>query len=282
MRNYYDFISVAYIVVYLVAIVSQWWLGFSWPLFAISLVTVVCLQVVHHNHVHLGIWHSRRMNRLTNLLISLATAVPTAMLYGGHLKNHHVHNHGPGDTTRTYRFGGDHNHLLGYLLHPFQALFVLIPKFCREFWEGWPTRSRFSRDLLLQSTLVGILSLGLLWLDWQNFLLLVLVPQLFGVHWLLGSNYLQHAHCDDQSDVNYARNFTGPINYLLLNVGFHTAHHDNPRAHWSTLRQIHERTISEMDPRLCCPSFAGYLFRTFFLGIFFESYRSRSLRNPVE
>lgn len=280
MRNLYDILSVTYIVLYVGLIVSQWIFGFSWWMFAGCLFCSIGVQVVHHNHVHLGIWHNKQLNNLTNLVISISTAVPSAMIYAGHLRNHHVHQHGPDDETRTYRFGGDHNHLLGYMLHPIQAYWVLAPRFIREFRQQWPKRTRYARDLLLQTCLVIALWVALLLLDWQKFLLLVAVPQLFGLHWLLGSNYFQHAHCDDESEVDYARNFTGAVNLIWMNIGFHTAHHDHPRAHWSTLKKIHQQECQDTDPRLCCKSFLAYFVRTFFLGPFLPAWRSESHRRP--
>ena len=282
MRNWYDILSLAYLLTYITTMAVQWMYGVSGILYSICLFSVIAVQIVHHNHVHLGIWHSKRLNRWTNLLISISSAIPSAMIYNSHLRNHHVHQHGPEDVTRTYRFGGDHNHLLGYLLHPFQAWSVLIPKFFREFREEWPKRTRFANDLLTQVALVGVSWTVLCLLDWRKFLVVVAVPQAFGLHWLLGSNYFQHAHCDDESEVNYARNFTGAVNYFWLNIGFHTAHHDHPRAHWSTLRKIHREQCGDTNPRLCHNSFVLYVVKTFFLAPFLPSYRSRTLKGDIE
>ena len=279
MKHWSDLLSLTYIVLYVAFIVAQWILGFSWILYVGVLFFVIGIQVIHHNHIHLGIWNNKRINNFTNLTISVLTAVPSAMMYGGHLKNHHVHQHGPKDVTRTYRFGGDHNHLLGYVLHPFQAFSVLIPKFFWDFLDQYPRRTRFSKDLLLQVFLIGIVWVGLLALDWQKFLLFVLLPQAFGLHWLLGSNYFQHAHCDDASEVNYARNFTGAVNWFWFNIGFHTAHHDHPRAHWSTLRKLHYEQSLEIHPSLCCSSFFSYVLQVFVLSPFVPSLRSQSLRS---
>ena len=278
MKYWIDLLSLAYVVLYVACIVAQWIFGFSWLMYVGALFFATGIQVIHHNHVHLGIWNSKRLNNLTNLTISILTAVPSAMMYGGHLKNHHVHQHGPKDVTRTYRFGGDHNHLLGYILHPIQAFCVLIPKFFRDFLDQYPRRTRFSRDLLVQVCLIGITWIGLLILDWQKFLLFVLVPQAFSLHWLLGANYFQHAHCDDASEVNYARNFTGALNWFFFNIGFHTAHHDHPRAHWSTLKKLHQQQSHEVHPSLCCSSFLWYVLQTLLLSPLVPSLRSQSLR----
>ena len=265
---------------YVGLIVWQWVYGFQWWVYGALLFFAIGIQVIHHNHVHLGIWWNKRANYLTNLAISILTAIPSAMVIGGHIKNHHVHQHGPQDHTRTYRFGGDHNHLFGYLLHPFQAFSVLIPEFWHEFKDGWPKRTRFAKELAVEVTLIGAIWILLLILDWQKFLGLVLVPQLFGLHWFLGANYLQHAHCDDGSKVNYARNFTGAVNWIWFNIGFHTAHHDHPKIHWTQLRQVHEGKADSIDPRLNCNSFVGYVVGNFLLSPIFPRLSSESLRKP--
>ncbi len=279
MRSLYDLQSLAYIVAYVALTVWQWIYGFHFVAYLLLLFFSIGLQVVHHNHTHLGIWFHKGLNYFTSLVISVITAVPNAMMWGGHLKNHHVHQHGPEDHTRTYRYGGDHNHFIGYFLHPFQAFFTLIPVFWNDFLTGWPRRERFARAILTQVVLIFLLWAVLLVLDWRKFLWLVLVPQLWGLHWLLASNYFQHAHCDDASKSNYARNFTGYIvNTLWFNIGFHTAHHDHPRVHWSQLRQTHETIKASIDPRLNHRSFSGYVLRHFFLSLFVPSLRSESLR----
>ena len=278
MRSLYDLQALAYLAAYIGLFIYLWVSGFAWWAYLSLLFFVVGVQVIHHNHVHLGIWHSKILNRLTSLLISVTTAVPTAMMYGGHIKNHHTHQHGPEDHTRTYRFGGDHNHLLGYLLHPFQAFAVLIPIFWDDYKKGWANGSRFTKDMSLQVALIFLLWVVLASFDWQKFLLLVLAPQLIGLHWLLGSNYFQHAHCDDASDVNYARNFTGAVNWIWFNIGFHTAHHDHPRVHWSELRKVHAESCQDVHPSLNCPSFVVYVVKTLILGSFVPAFRSKSLR----
>jgi fatty acid desaturase len=282
MRNPRDLQSLLYLVLYVALIAVQWVFGFSWVLFGVLLFITVGLEIIHHNHVHLGIWTSKPLNRATNYLISVLTAIPSAMVESGHLKNHHVHQHGPLDVTRTYRFGGDHNHFWGYVLHPFQAFAVLVPMFWQQFVEGLPKRSRFSRDLLLQLTLILATWSVLAAIDWRKFLLLVLVPQAVGWHWLLASNYFQHAHCDDQSEANYARNFTGFINWFWFNIGFHTAHHDHPAAHWSTLRRLHTSDYQHVDPRLNHKSFVVYFAKTLILSPLVPGLRSESLRTPEE
>ena len=123
------------------------------------------------------------------------------------------------------------------------------------------------------------LAVGLaLWADWVRAVLFVLIPQAAALFFLLGANYLQHAHADDLSRWNYARNFLGWVNPLFFNVGLHTAHHEHGDAHWSDLPRLHARIAPRLDPRLVEPGLGAYLLRVFVAAIFVPSLRSRSLR----
>src|SRR5690606_2293657 len=194
---------------------------------------------------HLRMWRNRWLNRASDIWLTLLQGHPTCVFWPSHVANHHRYKHGENDVTRTYRFG-DTNHLWGYLWHPVQAVSVLYPHIFR--WLGslrryWPGVWRYC--LLQYVVWLGSWAI-LLWLSPGKALLFVILPQLHGLHWLLATNYLQHAHADGSYDsrhgrpqLNYARNFEGLVNPLLFNIGLHTAHHEHSRAHWSALTQLH-------------------------------------------
>ena len=116
--------------------------------------------------------------------------------------------------------------------------------------------------------------------------------EIIGLHWLLATNYLQHAHADGRSAppaqeasggtagiaLNYARNFEGLVNPLLFNIGLHTAHHENPHAHWSQLTELHRHRFRDhVDGALNERGLVPYMLRVFVLGAVLPRYRSRSL-----
>ncbi len=285
LRHWRDWQSLLYLAALPALAAWQWHHGFSAPLYALMLFLTLGVGVIHHNHAHLRMWHGRRANRATDLWITLLQGQPTCVFLPSHMANHHRHKHGPGDVARTYRFGGDSNHLRGYLLHPLQALTVLMPLFWR--WLGrlrrhWPGVWRYC--LLQYGIWLGSWAL-LLALDWRRALLFVIVPQLHGLHWLLATNYLQHAHADGRKPraagrYDYARNFEGLVNPMLFNIGLHTAHHEHSRAHWSALTRLHRQYRPRVDPRLIEPGLVRYLLRTLVLGSVWPRFRSRSLMPP--
>ncbi len=196
LRHWRDWQSLAYMLAFPSIIVWQWRYGFSWPLYALLLFLTLGVGVIHHNHTHLRMWRGRTANRATDFVITLLQGHPTCVFWPTHVANHHRYKHGVDDLARTYRFGGDTNHLAGYLLHPLQAVVVLYPAVfgwlgrLRRHWPGvW-------RYCLLQYAAWLALWAMLLALNPEKALLYVIVPQLHGLHWLLATNYLQHAHAD--------------------------------------------------------------------------------------
>jgi fatty acid desaturase len=293
LRHRRDWQSLAYLVALPSLAAWQWVNGFWWPAYAAMLFLTLGIGVIHHNHAHRRMWRGRLANRVTDFWLTLLQGHPTFVFWPAHVANHHRHRHGPLDVARTYRFaGGDTNHFVGYLLHPVQAAWVLYPLFLE-----WLARLRhngsgaFGYCMAQYGVWLGSWAL-LLALDWRRALLFVIVPQLHGLHWLLATNYLQHAHADGAANdsskrapgdtpgtaLNYARNFEGLVNPLLFNIGLHTAHHENPHAHWSELTRLHDdRYRDRVDPALNERGLVPYMFRVYLLGALLPRFRSRSL-----
>ena len=280
LRSMRDLQSLAYLAAQPLLMAWQWHHGFHPVAYAASLFLAVGVSVIHHNHAHLPMWRRRWLNRATDLLITLLQGHPTCVFHPTHNRNHHRYRHGPADVTRTWRFG-DHNHIAGWMTHPFHAApaaYALVPGWLRGIRKRAP---RVHRWFLGQYALWLLSWLALLWLDAGKALALVILPQLFGLHWLLAANYLQHAHASDSLRYGYARNFEGMLNPLLFNIGLHTAHHEHGRAHWSQLPRLHARYRSRIDRRMLEPSFPGYVMRVLVLGTLLPRLRTRSLRAPA-
>ncbi|MBP9947224.1 MAG: fatty acid desaturase [Vicinamibacteria bacterium] len=277
LRSATDLQSLVYLFAQPALAAWQWQEGFSPLGLGAMLFLAVGVTAVNHNHTHLPMWRSGGANRLTDLWLSLVQGHPGFVFFPTHIGNHHRHKHGPRDEARTYRFGGDHNHLLGFLLHPFQALPKLLPLIMKWFWRT-RTRSPFLfMHYTMQFGVVGLTWLMLGSISLEKLALYVLLPQLFGVHFLLATNYLQHAHASFRGGLDYARNFEGWVNVLLFNIGLHTAHHEHPTLHWSRLPERHAEYRGRVDPRLIEPSFGGYVARTYLGALFLRRLRSEPL-----
>ena len=238
----------------------------------------LALPVIEHNHMHLRLWRKRRLNRLTDTLLSALQGRPVFLFHPAHNANHHRYHHGPRDAARTYRFaGGDTNHLWGYLLHPLQAVGVLWPLFGAWLARLTARAPAVRRYYLRQIAWAVAFTALMIATDPAAWLKFVLLPQLSGLHWLLGANYLQHAHADGRSRLQFARNFTGGVNRWFFNIGYHTAHHLQPRLHWSALPAAHQRIASQIHPRLTERSLLRYALVTLVGGLIWRGARSHSL-----
>lgn len=284
MSNWRDLQSLGYLIALPLLVLWQWHFGISWPLYLCELFLTLGVGVIHHNHAHLRIWRNKLLNRFTDLWISMLQGHPTFVFHIAHVANHHRYRHGEKDIARTYRFNtwcarGDTNHLLGYMLHPLQAISVLYPQFVQALQKYFHIHRQYFYYCMFQYLIVLMVWLVLAFMDWEKWLLLVLLPQLHGLHWLLATNYLQHAHANGhaKNHYNYARNFYGLLNPLLFNIGLHIAHHEHPRAHWSRLPVLHERYKHCVAAELQEPSLLGYMVRVYILGIFHSRWRTQTL-----
>ena len=252
--------------------------GWIWGVaYALLIYLSLAMVVIEHNHMHLRIWRRPWLNRTTDTLISIITGHACHVFHATHNANHHRYHHGPMDVARTYRFSqGDTNHLVGYLLHPAQALSVLWPLIFHWLGRMKKRNPAVRRYYLRQWIWVLGFHVVLAILDWRAWGLYVVLPQLVALHWLLGANYLQHAHADGHSRRHFARNFTGGVNRLFFNIGFHTAHHLHPKVHWSELPRWHDHYAPHLQVSLSETSLLRYVLVTLTLGMVWPRAASRS------
>ncbi|WP_341668536.1 fatty acid desaturase [Alcaligenes sp. SDU_A2] len=284
LRNRRDVQSLAYLLAYPVLVVALWRGGFSWPLYGLLLFLTLGVGVINHNHHHLRMWSARLPNRLTDFWLTALQGHPACVFWPAHGRNHHRYKHGEQDAARTYRFRrGDTNDTLGWLMHPFEAVPALYPMIFA--WLGRLRRYRpgvWRYCMAQYGVWLGCWALALA-LDPVKGFLYVILPQLHGLHWLLTTNYLQHAHADGRPQARqgavlaYARNFEGLVNPLLFNIGLHVAHHEHSRAHWSALTRLHANEYRARTPAaLNEGGLISYMLRVFVAGLFVPACRSQS------
>ena len=279
LRHRADRRTVAYMALTTALLVVQWWRNdFSWPIYLLAAFMAVAVTVIAHNHNHLGMWKSRRLNALTDYWLTLFYGFPAFAWIPTHNMNHHKFTNRPGDYTLTWRYT-ERNNLVTLLTYPTISGYHQqkpIRDYLRELWSK--NRPRFWMSLS-QYALLGAFIAGALLIDWRRGLLYVVIPQQIGLFVVLVFNYLQHVHADEESEWNHSRNFTSPLlNFLLLNNGYHTAHHLKPGTHWSRVGEEHARIAHHIDPRLNVKSFWWFNIRTFLLSPLVPAWRSPSLR----
>ncbi|MAA79735.1 MAG: fatty acid desaturase [Deltaproteobacteria bacterium] len=258
VRSLYDIQSILYLILFPTLIVIQWNLEqVNLVLYGLLCILPLGITAINHNIGHVPIWKSPMLNRCTEYVAGTLQGVPLFLFKTIHVDSHHRYNQGEKDATRVSRVG-EHNHILGYLAYP---LFTLGPvrKLRKEYFRTISFRSAEFRKIILQHVLLFILWSLSLYISWKKAFLFVFVPQLIGIHFLMASNYLQHAQCEQGSAHNHSRNFTGWVfNLLFFNVGYHTAHHLDQKIHWTKLPNAHQEIQSQVDTRFCKRNFIGY------------------------
>jgi beta-carotene hydroxylase len=214
--------------------------------------------VLSHNHNHLGVFRNKRVNALYGAWLSVFYGMPLFAWIPTHNQNHHQELNGGADASRTTLAGADS--LLTLLRYPFVCArhqLPLVLRYAKEAAKHHP--SRFRRILLETGALLaGHLAVALAGVALHGPKLGLVVyavslgaPALVAPYLMMLTNYVQHVGCDPSSPDDHSRNFTSPsFNYLVLENGLHTVHHEHPGTHWSRLRSLHEAREARMDPRL--------------------------------
>lgn len=251
--------------------------GFNPWLYVIYLFLSVAVTVIAHNHNHLPIFRKKGLNTVTDYWLTVFYGFPAFAWIPTHNMNHHALNNREGDYTITYRLT-EHNHLLMLLLYPSVSSFYQ-QKPIRDYLRSLKASNKRKYWLAIMQYVFLVLWIvvGLV-IDWQKALLYIILPQQFGLFSVLVFNYVQHVHADEESEFNHSRNFTGFLNVLLFNNGYHTVHHDKAGTHWSKTPQLHADIADKIAPDLNERSFWWYITRVYFLSIFVPSFRTQSRR----
>lgn len=254
----------------------SWWVWI--PLYLLQLLMAVSVSVITHNHKHLSIWKNKFMNIMTDNWLTMFYGFPVFGWEPTHMNNHHVHVNTEEDYTRTHRYT-EKNNLFTLLTYPSISSRFQMGPVKDYFMSRWNvSKKKFFYNTLQIIFLVAFIAVAFI-LDWKKALIYVIIPQQISVYSVLIFNYIQHVHADEETQYNNSRNMTGAfLNFVLINNGYHTAHHISPGAHWSKLKEKHYKLEDKIDPSLNENNFGWYILRTFILSIFIPKYRSKSMR----
>lgn len=253
------------------------------PAFALVALPFACYfalacGVIAHNHNHCPIFESRSLNQIFSNVISIFYGYPAFAWIPTHNMNHHRYVNRPGDATITWRYSNRHN-----------AFVAVTYFFISSYWQGQPIREfivkakeknhKVYQQIMLQyavfiSAHLGFLATGIVLYGWRGglyiYAMALFVPSFFALWTIMLFNYEQHVHTDPWSKHNHSRSWDGrSLNFFLFNNGFHAAHHEAPGVHWSRLKDMHEKLVPKIDPRLVHRGIFGYFFRQYVLAFIF-------------
>jgi fatty acid desaturase len=260
-------------------LILQWKLATFQPLLYLwFLFMSVSVAIIAHNHNHVPLWRSRFLNILTDYWLTLFYGFPAFGWIPTHNKNHHHLNNKKGDYTITYRIS-EKNNIFTLLSYPSMSSYFQqepIAIYLKTLWRC--NRPRFYLAAS-QYLLLGLYYAAAIFLwNWKKALLFIVVPHQVSLFSVLIFNYVQHVHTDEESEYNHARNFTGLINLMLFNNGYHTIHHQAPGIHWSETPEAQHGIENCIDPSLNERSFWWYMLRVYLLAPFHRGFGTVSMR----
>lgn len=241
---------------------GQWYLGV--PLLVLTSFFSFFCAVATHNTVHCPVFKKRAANRVFQVALTLTYGHPVSAFVPGHNLSHHKHTQTPRDVMRTtkVRYRWNLLNVLFFLLHVAPA----IMRGESRYFAAMKVRAPgWFRQLRIEQVVLYGLYAVLIYADWQKFLLYVFIPHKYAAWGIVTMNLLQHDGCDEKSEWNHSRNFTGKlVNWFTFNNGFHTIHHMIPGLHWSLCPAEHMKQVHpHIHPALEQRSLIAYCFRAF-------------------
>ena len=278
LKDNADVKSLIYIFITTALFIAQWmWWGFNPFIYTWFLFMSVAVSVMTHNHNHLPMWRSKVMNVLTDWWLTVFYGFPIFAWIPTHNKNHHRFNNREGDDSITYRVS-EKNNFFTLVSYPTISGYYqqkAIFSYLKEMKAN--NKEKFWISISQYAVLVLWIAAALI-IDWEKALLFVIIPQQVSLFSVLIFNYVQHVHADEESEWNHSRNFTGLLNFMLFNNGYHTIHHQKAGLHWNKAAKAHNEIENNIDPILLERSFWWYIVRSYFLSVIIPKFRTNSMR----
>jgi fatty acid desaturase len=230
---------------------------------ALCLMSFFC-AVATHNTVHAPIFHSKALNRVFQATLTVCYGHPVSAYVPGHNLSHHRYTQTARDIMRTNKLRFRWN-LLNQLMFSTvvgPAIFKANADYVRAMRKQRPA---WFRQFCVETAVYLTFLIALFVLDWQKFLLFVLIPHQYAAFGIMGINFVQHDGCDPDDTYNHSRNFTGKlINWFTFNNGYHGIHHMHPSLHWSKLPEAHARELRpHLHPQLDRSGLLPYLIEAY-------------------
>jgi fatty acid desaturase len=278
LKNNADIKSLIYIIITTALFIIQWvWIGMNPFIYTWFLFMSVAVSVMTHNHNHLPMWQSKTLNTITDWWLTVFYGFPVFAWIPTHNKNHHRFNNREGDDSITYRVS-ERNNFLTLISYPTisgyyqqKAIFGYLKDLKAN------NRSKYWLSISQYAVLFSWIAVAFL-IDWQKAFLFVIIPQQVSLFSVLIFNYVQHVHANEESEWNHSRNFTGFLNFMLFNNGYHTIHHHKSGLHWNKVPEAHREIENNINPILQERSFWWYIVRVYILSIFIPKFRTNSMR----
>lgn len=204
---------------------------------------------ISHNHHHYTTFRHAWLNRLYEIVLFLETGIPPFGWTIHHNVGHHkLYLDQEQDPSGWLNDDGSVMNRIKYDLYNAARVYPEIMRIGR-------TRPRLYARFKFWTMVSLVVLAGLVWLRPLPALFIFVIPMPLMLVGLLDNTYQQHQDLDTSSDYSASRNTTNWLyNLISWNLGYHTAHHLNPSAHWSRLPELHREVRDRIPDHLVCNS----------------------------
>jgi fatty acid desaturase len=220
---------------------SVWVLAGYWLLF---LVPKGAISAWNHHHQHTRTFHGTWANRLLEQAYALHTGATTNLWLLHHVFGHHKHY--LDQTVDESRWTRDDGTQMGMLEY---TLTIAITSFYRGYKVGARHPAQ-RRTFVIYTGITVLLVAALIGYRPVPALFLFVLPMVVSLLFTAWATYDHHAGLttDDPFEASY-NILNSSYNLWTCNLGYHTAHHLRPAAHWSELPAVHAEITGQIPPQ---------------------------------
>ena len=182
----------------------------------------------NHHHQHSSVFKNKTLNRILEVFYALHTGATTNVWVLHHNLGHHrYYMDQEKDQSKWKKKDGS---AMGYWRY---SLEVTLTSYTRA-WEVGNKHKQQQKDFLKYGILTLLILSFLTILNPINALFLFIIPMVLSLFLTAQATFKHHVGLDTKD--KYAASYTDMNsfwNLLTGNLGYHTAHHVKPNAHWS-------------------------------------------------
>lgn len=220
------------------------------PFYSVLLTLAVLRWVglIQHNHCHLSIFRTRRVNVLFESVLCFCTGIPSELYRQQHVNVHHRYTNSPADWTGPFSFEGCS---FPDKPAPFWKYYVaFVPRAWVNSVGAANEEPQTKRQLIVTIFPAIVLTLALAATHPAATAICIGIPWFATVLVLPVTNWYHHVGCTFETPETSSNVNLGFFSrWFGFNVGYHSAHHSRPAAHWSRLPALHARIFPEGLPR---------------------------------
>jgi fatty acid desaturase len=209
--------------------------------FALMIIPKGLICSWNHHHQHTAVFDNKIINRILEFFYALHTGAVTNVWVLHHNLGHHRHYlDQEKDPSRWKKNDGSE---MSYWRYSLEVTFT-------AYYRAWlvgNNHKKQQKEFLMYGIITSLLIIAITIYNPLNSLFLFILPMMVSLFLTSQATYKHHVGLDTKKphEASYT-DINKFWNVLTGNLGYHTAHHVKPNAHWSVLPSVH----AEMEDKI--------------------------------